>query len=482
MDKKSEKQHIFPPVVTVLGHVDHGKTSLLDAIRKTNIAERESGGITQKIGASSIEVMHDGQKRNITFIDTPGHEAFAKMRSRGAQAADIALLIVSSVDGVMPQTRESIGLIKESGLPFIVVLTKSDVQDKIVEKVKSQLLKEEVMLEGYGGDVPVIEVSARTGSNIKELLELILLVEEMGEKRQASSTDPLKAVVIESKLDQKAGPRATIVVKNGTLNVRDEIVCEGVSGKARTILNDKGAQQNMATVGDAVEILGFAQVPPIGGIVQKKDEAQVQKQQEEKVASSGAIQFIDENKLALVICTDTAGSLEAIINSLPQDKLSIVSAKTGEISEADILLAKSTKAIVVGFNIKIRPDVATLARTEKVLAKNYTIIYELIQEISDVIEGKELALEEKIYGTAQVLASFPFEKTKVMGIRVLDGRIAKGDKIRLLRNDEKIGESTIASARQLKNIVSKIEKGQEGGVVISPFLDFAIGDMIISHD
>ena len=472
----------FPPVVTVLGHVDHGKTSLLDAIRKTNIVAKEFGGITQKIGASSIEILHDGVKRRITFIDTPGHEAFSKMRSRGAQAADVGLLIVSAVDGVMPQTRESIQILKDSNTPYIVVLTKSDLPDRQVEKVKGQLAKEEIMLEGLGGNVPYIEVSSKTGSNVKELLDLILLLVDMGSIKQGTRDEVFEAVVIESRLDQKAGPRATLVVKHGTLSVRDEVICEEMFGKIRTLLNEHGAHVDTVTVGDAVEVLGFVKVVAVGSIVKKKAGSEPFVAEVSEVNKAGEVGFVDSAKLPIVLCADSAGTMEAIVYSLPLDKISFVLKKTGDISEADILLAKSTKAIVVGFNVKIRPEVATLARTEKVLTKNYTIIYELIGEIADVLAGKALALEEKIYGTAQVLAKFPFEKTFVMGIKVLDGRIAKGDKIRIMRADAIMGESSIHSVRQQKNVVSKIEKNQEGGVVLTPFLDFELGDVIISHD
>ena len=287
MVKKTEKVNanedlIYPPVVAVLGHVDHGKTTLLDTIRKTSIAQREHGGITQKIGASSVEIEHEGKKRTITFIDTPGHEAFSLMRGRGVQAADIGLLVVSSVDGVMPQTKESIELLKASKVPFIVVLTKSDDQNKNPEKAKQQLLKEEVLLENYGGEVPVIEVSAKTNSNIKELLDLIILVFEM--KIHAgfyhfSPKNPFSAIIIESKLDQKSGPRATLIVKNGTVSLRDEVSAEGITGKVKNLINDLGERKEKATVGDAVEVLGFENVPKVGSVVYKKGE---EKEAEEK--------------------------------------------------------------------------------------------------------------------------------------------------------------------------------------------------------
>lgn len=488
MDKKSatksNQSKFFPPVVAVLGHVDHGKTTLLDTIRKTNIATREHGGITQKIAASDIEVAYEGARKHITFIDTPGHEAFSKMRSRGTQAADIGLLVISSADGVMPQTRESIKLLQEAEVPFIVVLTKSDLPEKNIERVKQQLLKENVLLEGYGGDVPVIEVSAKTGHNIKELLELIILVYDLNSVKYASrsETDAFNAVVIESRLDPKLGARATVVIKNGRVEIRDTLLSESAEGRIRTLINDKGEHLKSATVGEAVEILGFEKVPPVGGLVLKKSDITEQAsktvpqlQKEPKLYSE-----IPEGTLAVILCADTQGSLEAIGGGLPENVL-IIAKKTGDITPSDVLLAKSSGAIIIGFNARISPDILKLAKTEKVLIKNYTIIYELMDELAEVAQGNIDALQEVVLGKAKVIASFPFEKTKVLGIVVLEGRVAKGDKVRVMRGDDIVGESIVTSARQGKVQVSKIEKGQEGGILISPLVDFTIGDVLICH-
>src|SRR3990167_6977254 len=259
MPKDNKSKTIYPPVVAVLGHVDHGKTTLLDSVRKSSVAEKEHGGITQRIGASSVEVLHEGIKRRITFIDTPGHEAFFAMRSRGARVADVSLLVVSLVDGVMPQTKESIKLLQASKMPFIAVLTKSDSPEKNSEKVKQQLIKEDVVLEGYGGNVPLIEVSARDGSNIKELLDLILLVFDVTPSH-ASKTSPFEGVVIESRLDEKA--------------VRDEISSDGPKARVRTIINSLGEHIKEASVGDAVEILGFDKVPDVGIVFTKGGKAE----------------------------------------------------------------------------------------------------------------------------------------------------------------------------------------------------------------
>jgi translation initiation factor IF-2 len=475
MDTK-KNDNKFPPVVAVLGHVDHGKTTLLDTIRKTSIAAREHGGITQKIGASAVEIDHEGQKRRITFIDTPGHEAFAQMRGRGAQAADIGLLIVSAVDGVMPQTKESISLLKASGVPYIVVLTKSDSEQKNPDKAKQQLLAEEVLLEGYGGDVPVIEVSSKTGHNIKELLDLIILVDELHPKDENINSDaPLKAIVIESKQDTKAGPKASIVVKNGKIAVRDEITTGKVNGRVRGLITDSGAQVKEVGIGEAVEILGFEAVPTVGDIVYKGSESAQIEANEAK-----GPQAYDEAAISLILVADTLGSLEAILASIPA-KVNIISKKTGEITTADVLMAKSIGALVLGFNTKLKPDVVKLASTEKVLVKNYTIIYEMLQEIEDVVEGKRLSLLEEVYGVAKILASFPFDKQMVMGIKVLEGRVAKGDKVRIERGEEVIGEGYINSVRSGKEQTSKIESPQEAGIIVGPAIDFMPGDMVICH-
>jgi translation initiation factor IF-2 len=486
------------PVVAVLGHVDHGKTSLLDAVRKTNIAAREHGGITQGIGASSIEITVEGVKKSITFIDTPGHEAFTHMRGRGTQAADIGLLVVSLVDGVMPQTRESIEILRNTGIPFIVVLTKSDSPDKNEDKVKGQLVKEEVMLEGYGGDIPFIAVSAKTNTNIKELLELISLVFDMRQKPVQDTS--LKGIVIESRLDEKSGPRATVVIKSGVLSVRQEIESDGIRARVRTIISDKGVHLDKAIAGQAVEVLGFEKVPSVGGLVASlgaQDNRAPVSEGTQPVAPSAPttpfrsgqaampmpenfLNVEDAPTLSVVLCADNQGSLEAITRSLPEE-INIALAKTGDITTTDILLAKSINAIVLGFNTRVRPEIMKFAAQEKVLAKNYKIIYELISEVKDVLEGKQLALVEEIYGRAKILASFPFEKTKVMGIKVLEGRVARGDKVRLIRKEEIIGESSVSSVRIGKNVVSKIGESQEGGVILSPALDFTIGDMLICH-
>lgn len=474
----------FPPVVTVLGHVDHGKTTLLDAIRKTSHVDREVGGITQKIGASSVVIPHEKKLRKITFLDTPGHEAFGKMRSRGATVADIGLLIVSSADGVMPQTKESIELLKAAKIPFIVVLTKTDLETSNPDRVKQQLMKEQIVLEGFGGDVPVIEVSAKTNQNVKELLDLILLVFDLqAAKKDIASNKSFSAVIIESRRDPKVGPRASIVVKNGTLHIRDEITAERIVGKVKNMLTDTGEMAKEATIGDAVELLGFSDVPAVGTVVTRSADAKRMEalQDDSPLKREMLYQQAEEKPgLALVLVADTEGSLEAIVAALPKD-VDVIAKKTGEVSENDILLAKSTGGIVLSFNTRIKPDVVKFAMLEKVLAKNYQIIYEMLDEIEDVLEGKKLEGLEHVLGRAKVQALFPFNKETVLGVVVLEGRVAKGDKVRLERGGETIGEATVASVRSGKNQISKVEHGHEAGVLLGTVLDFRVGDVIVSH-
>lgn len=482
-----DKSFYYPPVVAVLGHVDHGKTTLLDAIRKSSIAEREKGGITQAIGASTIEIDHDGEKRSITFIDTPGHEAFSKMRGRGARAADLGLLIISLADSVKPQTKESIEALKKSDTPFIVVLTKSDLPDVYPDKSKKDLSKEGIMVEGYGGDIPVIEVSAKTGDNIHELLDLILLMHDLGHKTESesniSSNLPLRAIVIESKLDSRSGSKATVVIKNGRVKLRDVLTVEGKVFKVRNIINTQGVNIKEATVGEAVELYGFENVPSVGSIIQSNSDPS--EYINSKTAIPGSKEAVykktEEHKgLSVILVADTQGSLEAIVNSLPEG-VKVVAQKTGEVTDADVMLAKSTTSLILGFNIKIKPNLIMLARTEKILVRNYDVIYELLEEIHDAQEGKLQSQMEQIYGTAKILQKFPFDKTFAFGILVTEGRIAKGDHVRIMRGADLIGETTINSVRIGKDPHSKVEKGKEAGIVLNNPLDIIVGDMILSH-
>lgn len=469
--KKNETSSLYPPVVAVLGHVDHGKTTLLDTIRKTNVAAREVGNITQSIGAYQIEVLFEGKTRKISFIDTPGHEAFLEMRSRGAKVADLAILVVAANEGVKPQTVESIKHIKNSKIPFIVALTKSDLPDINELKVKQQLVKVGVSLEGFGGNVPVIIVSAKMNQGIKELLEMILLVWDMQERKLVSGQ--LQAVVIESKLDQKKGALATVVIKSGQLKVGDEVFIGQSPAKIRAIFNDHHQSLELATPGDAVEVLGFSSIPQPGEVVVKEKKQVIAEQDSTSKPKEGA--------LLIILKTDNLGSLEAIMGLLPEDIL-VLSKGSGEVTESDILLAKAQNAIIIAFNVKVRGEVLKLAKLEQVIVRQYRLIYELVSEVEEAVEGLKIGkVDQIILGRAAVLASFPYNKVKVLGVRVNEGRMALGDRVKLVRDKQEIGIGTIKSIRKQKENIKVVQKGEECGIILQPMLDFEVGDMLLSY-
>src|SRR3989344_2593684 len=415
-----------PPVVVVMGHVDHGKTSLLDAIRKTDVAGREYGGITQSIGAY--------QASGITFIDTPGHEAFGKMRARGANVADIAVLVVAANDSVMPQTVESIKIIKEANIPYIVAINKIDLPEANFDKVVQDLLRHEVMLENYGGDVPFVKVSAKKGEGVKELLDLIELLAEVKEIGKHSS-DTLEAVVIESRLDKSRGALASAIVKGGKLMVGEEIFVNGKKSKVRALVNYMGEQIKEATPGTPVEILGLTEVPLVGSVI-SASERPSQEALLQMALKGSALNRSDQEgaqSLSLILKADTLGSLEAVTAQIPAN-VNLISSGVGEIGEADVMLAKSTGAIILGFNTKITPAAKQLTGTEKVLARTYRIIYELLDELKDAAAGMLVPEEtEEILGQGQIVAEFPFEKMRICGTKVAEGRLARVDLVKVVR-------------------------------------------------
>ncbi|RJQ25487.1 GTP-binding protein [Candidatus Parcubacteria bacterium] len=485
----AESGSIYPPVVSVLGHVDAGKTTLLDAIRKTQTTAREAGGITQKIGASEVEVDHDKNKRKITFIDTPGHQAFANMRSQGVNAADIVLLIVSLVDGVQPQTKESIKTIKESETPYIVVFTKNDLPTANIEKAKQQLLNEEVLLEGLGGEIPYISVSAKNGEGIEALLDLILLVYDLSGIKKDAQKDFL-GIVIDSKLDKRRGVAVSIVIKQGRLVVGDKLYdSEKEVGKVRATVNPQSKNVKEALPGDAVEILGITKVLPLGTLLHKKPEQvliqsqQPQPSQRAIIKPQDFLSFLrDEKKqeLLIVLKTESYGEYEAIKNSLPED-VEIVFYGQGDISVSDIILAKDFKALAIGFNVKITDEARDLAKNEDVFHKTYNIIYELLDEIKDALAGLTEAVEEKIQGKANIVAVFEGTQEKIMGLKVTEGKMIVGAKVKIYREEKLVGESRIVTLKRAKESVKEVSKGNECGATISPFIDFQVDDVILSH-
>lgn len=486
-DKNENQNMTYPPVVSVLGHVDHGKTTLLDTIRKTSIASLEAGGITQKIGASQIEVTHENKKRKITFIDTPGHEAFSNMRSQGVSASDISILIVAADDGVMPQTKESIQKLLEAKIPFIVAITKIDLETANVERVKQQLLKENVLLEGYGGEVPYVPLSAKTGEKVHDLLDLIFLIYDLGHNKK-SEKDEFYGVVIESKLDKKRGTLISIVVKSGIIKVGDKIfIGSREIGKVRALINTFGKNVPSGFPGDAIEIIGFKEIISVGSLIFKK--AQEKQNLQNIIPIAKTYEIFDlrkllaekkEDKLRIVLKTETRGELEAIKNSLPQ-RVEVVYEGFGNISVSDVLMAKDFGAIIMGFNNSIDKDAKVLSETENVFFRIYKIIYELLDEVKDVVDDMIKQEQEVVLGKASILAGFETNGIKIIGARVNEGKISLGDKVKIMRNNKETGRSYITSLRKGKQNVKEAVKNQECGVQISPFVDFNPGDVLLSY-
>ncbi len=490
-----------PPIVAVLGHVDHGKTTLLDTIRKSNVAAGEHGGITQAIGAYQLQVksqkqdkQNEKEERFITFIDTPGHVAFAKMRSRGAGAADIAILVVAADDSVKPQTVESIEQIKKAGIPMIVAINKVDLPGANIDRVKGDLAKHGVQLEGFGGDVPFLPVSAKQGTGVDQLLDLILFVGDM----KGVTADPnttVEAVVIETRLDKGKGMVATLIVKNGTLVVGSPLY-DGVKqlAKVRAMFDEHGAPMATAGPSKPTEVLGFTLMPEVGTIIRSALQQDMQGVALQ-MAVDGAKAMITppempdylkpvdleaERIIKIILKADTAGSLEAITASLP-NKVIVVQMGVGDIAEADILSAKSMGAIVVGFGVTAKAAAVKLAETEKVVYRTYRIIYELLGELGEVVAGlKEVLREERELGMGQIIAEFPFERERIAGTKVASGRLARGDRVKIMRGDTEVARAKIRSLRHGKEDITKADTGIECGVLLDPKVDFTIGDGIIA--
>ncbi len=462
-----------PPIVAVLGHVDHGKTTLLDAIRKTNVAAREIGGITQHIGAYQVTTP---QGYAITFIDTPGHEAFSEMRSRGANVSDIVLLVVAADDGVKPQTRESLAHINAAGVPFIVVLTKVDLPTAQPERVKDELEKEGVQLEGRGGEVVVVPVSAKTGDGLETLLEMINLVAQMHEVSGKESA-PLEAVVVESQFESKRGALATVVVREGKISVGDFIHSDGVEGKVKALFDERGKPMEVVLPGQPAQILGFESVPQVGSKVVAPVK-RVEGEKEEKMPPGSPPAEKGEGGFPFVVKADTVGRLEALRASLPPE-VSVLSAGAGEVTPSDVMLASSFGATILGFGVKTPLPVLKLAEEEHVRVVSFSIIYEALDWVNKAIAGKE---EEKLVaGRAEIVAEFPYgEKGKIAGIRVTEGRITRAGTLTLLRDGKAMGQVRINSMRQKEKGIDILDKGGECGVIFSGKIDFKVGDVIES--
>ncbi len=486
------------PVVTVMGHVDHGKTSLLDAIRETEIAAREVGGITQHIGASTVSV--DGKK--IVFLDTPGHEAFTAMRARGAQVTDIAVLVVAADDGVMPQTIEAINHAKAAGVPILVAVNKIDKPEARPDMVKQQLSEHGLLPEDWGGDTIFVNVSATTREGVDELLEMILLLAEMQELK-ANPDEPARGTVIEARLDKGRGPVGTVIIKSGTLRVGDAFVSGTSFGRVRAMLNDKGQRLKEAPPSTAVEILGFSDVPIAGdefAVVKDEKVARqvaerrgVRRRDAELQASRRArldemfrrLQEGQGKELRIIIKADTHGTAEAVAQALKRIEsrevtLEIIHTGVGAITESDVMLAAASDAVIIGFNV--RPDAGgrRAAEAEGVDVRTYRVIYEAIEDVKKALEGMlEPEYVEQVIGRAEVRATFKVPKVgTVAGCYVIEGRVTSRSKVRVVRDGVVVHEGSIASLRRFKDDVREVTQGFECGIGIEKFNDVKEGDIL----
>jgi translation initiation factor IF-2 len=457
-----------PPIVTILGHVDHGKTTLLDAIRKTNVAGKEAGGITQSIGASVV-TLKDGKK--ITFIDTPGHAAFSQMRSRGAQVADVAVLVVDASDGVKPQTKEALTLIKEAKVTFIVAITKIDLPAANVEGVLGELEKEEVLFEGRGGNTPYLGISAKTGQGVPELLEMISLVSEVAEIK-ADPKATLEAVVIET-AKEKSGLLVSVVVRNGTLRVGETLFTDKSECKIRGLFDYQGTSVKEILPGEPAQILGFSVSPSVGSIITSDKNLVTVVGTTFKVRDE--YKKIKEDEFPVILKAKSTGALEAVQNLLPP-KVMVVDASVGEVLESDVLMAKSTGAWIFAFETGVAGTVLKLAEAEKVRINKFDIVYELIDKMMEILK----AGKKEVLGKAEIVASFPFDNKRIAGCKMTMGKITKVGNFILMRGEREIGAIKVLSLKRQKSEITQALAGEDFGILFEPQLDFGVGDVIVS--
>jgi len=488
VENKTESIQPRPPVVVILGHVDHGKSSILESIKNLKITEKEAGGITQHIGAYEIE--HQGKK--ITFIDTPGHEAFSAMRSRGAKVADIAILVVAADEGVKPQTKEAILHIKKAGIPMIVAINKIDKPGANPEKVKQELAKVDVLVESLGGKVPSVETSAITKKGIDTLLELILLVAEM-EELKGDRSQPGEGVIIESYLDKHRGPTATLILRNGVLNLGDIIGTPSTLGKVKALEDFQGNSLERAFPSQPCIVLGFENVPQVGEKAKvfsdiKSAEEYLEKEKGLPRPSEVFVVEPDKKVLNIILKTDVLGSLEPIegvLKNLPQEKviLRILKGEVGDISDSDVKLAKSSQAKIIGFRVKVTPIAQRLAEREKIKILIYDVIYELSQGVRQLME--RMLEPEKVrvdLGKMKVLVIFKTSKNRqIIGARVIEGEVRKGTMIEVLRNEEKIGKGKLINLQRNKKDIEKGVKGEECGILYEGDVKIAEGDILVIY-
>jgi translation initiation factor IF-2 len=486
------------PVVTIMGHVDHGKTSLLDAIREANVAAREAGGITQHIGAYQVEM--NGKK--IVFIDTPGHEAFTRMRARGAKVTDIVILVVAADDGVMPQTLEAIDHAKAAKVPIIVAVNKIDKPEAQPERIKQQLADRGLLAEDWGGETVMVPVSAKTHQNLDLLLEMILLVADMGDLK-ANPNRPAMGTVIEAQLDRGRGPVATVLVRNGTMRVGDFFICGSVFGKVRAMQNDRGLQIRTAEPSTPVEVLGLESLPDAGDDFQVVTDTAKAKQivnfrdqraREAALAKSSRLTLEQLHKqleagevkeLPIIIKTDVGGSAEVLtetLQKLSNDKVKVrvIHSGVGAINESDVLLASASNAIIIGFNVRPERKAEAVAEQEKVDIRLHTIIYNLTDEIKKAMTGLLEPVFKEVYrGKAEVRETFRITKVgNVAGCMVTDGNIPNRSEVRLLRDNVVVYTGKISSLKRFKDDVSEVKFGMECGITLENYSDIKQGDVI----
>jgi translation initiation factor IF-2 len=497
---ESRPEDLLPraPVVTVMGHVDHGKTSLLDAIRETSVAAGEAGGITQHIGAYHVDVGN----RKVVFLDTPGHEAFTLMRARGAKVTDVVVLVVAADDGVMPQTVEAMDHAKAAGVPIVVAVNKIDKADAQPDRVKQQLSDRGLMPEEWGGTTVFVNVSAKKKQNLDQLLEMLLLVADLQELK-ANAKKPAVGTVLEARLDKGRGPVATVLIQDGTLRVGDTVVAGAVTGKVRALADDHGARLKEAGPATPVEILGLQTLPEPGDqfmVVtdQLKAQSIVQfrqlKLREKALAASSKIRLEDLGRaiaegqlqeLPLVVKADVQGSVEAVTDQLmklPQEKikLRVIRSGAGAISEGDVLLAAASNAVVIGFNVRPERKAADAAERDKVEVRLYTVIYDAVEDMKKAMEGLlEPTIREVRLGAAEVRDTFKISKVgTIAGCYVTDGRVNRQAQVRLLRDNVVIHTGKVSSLKRFKDDASEVKAGLECGIGIAGYNDVKPGDVI----
>lgn len=500
VDDPPEKRVPRPPVITVMGHVDHGKTSLLDAIRKTNVTSREAGGITQHIGAYKVNY----QGKQIVFLDTPGHEAFTAMRARGAQVTDVAILVVAADDGVMPQTIEAINHAKAAKVPIIVAINKIDRPGANPDHVKQQLAEHELIPEDWGGDTIMVPVSAHQKTGISDLLEMILLVAEMQELK-ANPNLPAHGTIIEAQLDKGRGPVATVLVQRGTLHIGDTIIAGTSYGKVRAMINDRGEKVKKALPSTPVEVLGLNDVPAAGDILDSTDEKtargvaekRIAKKKEEeiklnsKVSLDDLFQRIKEGEikeLNIVVKADVQGTIEALKASLEkikndEVKVAVVHAGVGAITESDVMLASAANALIIGFNVRPDANARKAAETEKVDVRTYRVIYDAINDVEAAIKGMLAPkFKEVIQGRVEIRQLITISKLKIAGCYVVEGKVTNSSKVRVVRDGIVVHEGVIESLRRFKDDVKEVAQGFECGITLEKFNDLKEGDIFEVYD